>query len=61
MDLYEKLVARDEKLVIIGLGYVGMPIAVSFSKKIQVIGFDINQSKIELYKQGIDLTKRSRE
>jgi UDP-N-acetyl-D-galactosamine dehydrogenase len=57
MDLYEKLVARDEKLVIIGLGYVGMPIAVSFSKKIQVIGFDINQSKIELYKQGIDPTK----
>jgi UDP-N-acetyl-D-galactosamine dehydrogenase len=44
MDLYEKLVARDEKLVIIGLGYVGMPIAVSFSKKIQVIGFDINQA-----------------
>jgi len=57
MDLYEKLLARDEKLVVIGLGYVGMPIAVSFSKKVQVIGFDINQSKIELYKQGIDPTK----
>ena len=57
MDLYEKLVTRYEKLVIIGLGYVGMPIAVSFSKKVQVIGFDINQSKIELYKQGIDPTK----
>ena len=51
------MVARDEKLVVIGLGYVGMPIAVSFSKKVQVIGFDINQSKIELYKQGIDPTK----
>ena len=48
MDLYEKLLARDEKLVVIGLGYVGMPIAVSFSKKVQVIGFDINKSKIEL-------------
>jgi UDP-N-acetyl-D-galactosamine dehydrogenase len=57
MNLYEKLVAGDEKLVIIGLGYVGMPIAVSFSKKVQVIGFDINQAKIELYKQGIDPTK----
>jgi UDP-N-acetyl-D-galactosamine dehydrogenase len=57
MDLYERLVARDEKLVIIGLGYVGMPIAVSFSKKVQVIGFDIKQDKIELYKQGIDPTK----
>ncbi len=57
MDLYEKLVSGDEKLIVIGLGYVGMPIAVSFSKKVQVIGFDINKSKIELYKQGIDPTK----
>ena len=41
----------------VGLGYVGMPIAVAFSQKINVIGFDLNEKKIELYKQGIDPTK----
>ena len=55
--LYEKLVNRQEKLSLVGLGYVGMPIAVAFSKKINVIGFDLNEKKIELYKQGIDPTK----
>lgn len=57
MDLYEKLIAGEEKLSLVGLGYVGMPIAVSFSKKIKVIGFDLNAKKIELYKSGIDPTK----
>ena len=42
---------------LIGLGYVGMPIAVAFSKKVNVIGFDLNEKKIELYKAGIDPTK----
>lgn len=56
MDLYEKLVAGDEKLSLVGLGYVGMPIAVAFAKKVRVIGFDINEHKIELYKKGIDPT-----
>ena len=57
MDLYEKLINRKAKLALIGLGYVGMPIAVSFSKKIDVIGFDLNKNKIEAYLNGIDATK----
>ncbi len=56
MSLYEKIVNREEKLALVGLGYVGMPIAVAFSKKIDVIGFDLNKKKIELYKNGIDPT-----
>lgn len=58
MKLYQKLLKREEKLALVGLGYVGMPIAVAFAKKgIDVIGFDLNKSKIELYKSGIDPTK----
>lgn len=57
MSLYEKIVNREEKLSLIGLGYVGLPIAVAFSKKINVIGFDINSHKIETYIKGIDPTK----
>ena len=57
MSLYEKIVAREEKLALVGLGYVGMPIAVAFSKKIDVIGFDLNKAKIDLYRNGIDPTK----
>ena len=56
MKLYEQLVNKTEKLSLIGLGYVGMPIAVAFAKKINVIGFDLNSKKIELYKSGIDPT-----
>lgn len=56
MSLYEDLISGKEKLSLIGLGYVGMPIAVAFGRKIQVIGFDLNAKKIELYKQGIDPT-----
>lgn len=57
MDLYEKIVKRQEKISLIGLGYVGMPIAIAFAKKADVIGFDINKAKIDLYKSGIDPTK----
>lgn len=57
MNLYEKIVNREEKVSLIGLGYVGMPIAVSFAKKVDVIGFDVNQGKIELYEKGVDPTK----
>lgn len=58
MSLYEKLVKKKENLSLVGLGYVGMPIAVEFAKKgINVIGFDLNKAKIELYKQGVDPTK----
>ena len=56
MGLYEKIVNGEEKLSLVGLGYVGMPIAVAFAKKINVVGFDLNQKKIELYKSGIDPT-----
>lgn len=56
-DLYKKLLAKEEKLSLVGLGYVGMPIAVAFANKgIDVIGFDLNEAKIELYKSGIDPT-----
>ena len=57
MNLCSKLLAREEKLALVGLGYVGMPIAVAFSKKVDVIGFDLNKAKIDLYRQGIDPTK----
>ena len=58
MSLYDLIKSRKEKLAVIGLGYVGMPIAVAFSKKgIDVIGFDLNSEKIELYKSGCDPTK----
>lgn len=57
MSLYEKLKNREEKLALVGLGYVGMPIAVAFAKKgLDVIGFDLNQKKIQLYQAGIDPT-----
>ncbi len=56
MNLYEKIVKGEEKISLVGLGYVGMPIAVAFSKKVNVIGFDLNAKKIELYKSGVDPT-----
>lgn len=56
MGLYEKIVNGEEKLSLVGLGYVGMPIAVAFARKIQVVGFDLNEKKIELYKNGVDPT-----
>lgn len=56
MSLYEKIVRREEKITLVGLGYVGMPIAVEFSKHVDVIGFDINKEKIEAYKRGTDPT-----
>ncbi|MBR2019296.1 MAG: nucleotide sugar dehydrogenase [Clostridia bacterium] len=58
MSLYEKIVKREEKLSLIGLGYVGMPIAVAFANKgIDVVGFDLNKEKINLYRNGVDPTK----
>ena len=56
MNLYEKLISGQEKLSLVGLGYVGMPIAVAFAKKINVIGFDLNERKVQLYKEGVDVT-----
>lgn len=56
MKLYEELLEKKTKLSLVGLGYVGMPIAVAFAKKIDVVGYDLNAKKIELYKSGIDPT-----
>lgn len=56
-SIYEKLIKKETKLSLVGLGYVGMPIAVAFAKKINVVGFDTNATKIEMYKKGIDVTK----
>ena len=57
MGLYENLIAKKEKLSLVGLGYVGMPIAVAYAKKIKVVGYDFNAAKVELYKKGIDPTR----
>lgn len=57
VNLYEKIISREEKISVVGLGYVGLPIAVAFAKKVEVLGFDVNAKKIELYKSGIDPTK----
>jgi UDP-N-acetyl-D-glucosamine/UDP-N-acetyl-D-galactosamine dehydrogenase len=55
--IYNKLVNKETKLAVIGLGYVGLPIALEFAKKIKVVGFDINQSRIDLMRNGIDPSK----
>lgn len=55
-NLYEKIINKEEKISLVGLGYVGMPIAVAFAKKAKVVGYDLNKKKIELYKNGIDPT-----
>ena len=56
MTLYKRIVNKEEKISLVGLGYVGMPIAVAFAKKVDVIGFDLNKQKIELYRSGVDPT-----
>ena len=55
-DIYQNLINGTDKLALVGLGYVGMPIAVEFAKHIKVIGFDINTKRVEEYKAGIDAT-----
>ena len=54
MGIYDKLLKKEAKLSLIGLGYVGLPIALAFARKISVIGFDINANRVELMKKGID-------
>ncbi len=56
MSLFDDLISRKEKIAVVGLGYVGMPIAVAFAKKTRVIGYDLNDQKIKLYMAGIDPT-----
>ena len=55
-NIYQGLIAGEEKLALVGLGYVGMPIAVEFAKHVKVIGFDINEKRINEYASGIDAT-----
>ncbi len=57
MSIYNSLINKKTKLALVGLGYVGMPIAVEFSKHVDVIGFDINKEKVEAYKRGEDPTQ----
>ena len=52
--MYNELVSKNEKLAVIGLGYVGLPIALEFARKLSVIGFDIKPDRVELMKKGID-------
>ena len=54
MDMYNRLVGKETSLAVIGLGYVGLPIALEFAKKIKVIGFDINDKRVEMMKNNID-------
>lgn len=52
MNLYNLIVDRQEKIAVIGLGYVGLPIAIALSKRAEVIGFDVNSKKVEAYQRG---------
>ena len=56
MKIYEDLIMKKAKLAVIGLGYVGMPLAIAFAKKLEVLGFDTNADKLRIYEQGIDPT-----
>jgi UDP-N-acetyl-D-galactosamine dehydrogenase len=55
--IYDKLVRGEEKLAVVGLGYVGLPIALEFARKIKVIGFDINQERVDMMRNNIDPSK----
>jgi UDP-N-acetyl-D-galactosamine dehydrogenase len=54
MSIYDKIIKKDAKIAVIGLGYVGLPIALAFAKKVKVIGFDINEGRVNMMKKGID-------
>jgi len=56
-DLYELIKNKEEKISVVGLGYVGMPLAISFAKVADVVGFDISKEKVQKYLEGIDVTK----
>src|SRR5690625_1332462 len=57
MSLYEKLQAKEEKVSVIGLGYVGLPVAIEFAKKFDTVGFDVDQEKLDKYVSGHDVTE----
>ncbi len=52
--IFDQLIQKETKIAVIGLGYVGLPIALEFARKIQVVGFDINQERVDLMKNNID-------
>ena len=54
MHMYQDLVNKKKKISVIGLGYVGLPVALAFAKKYSVIGFDINAGRVEMMKKGVD-------
>jgi UDP-N-acetyl-D-glucosamine/UDP-N-acetyl-D-galactosamine dehydrogenase len=54
MNIYDKILRKEAKIAVIGLGYVGLPIALAFAKKVKVIGFDINEKRVNMMKKGID-------
>lgn len=56
MKIFDKLPKGQGKLCVVGLGYVGLPLAVEFAKKVPVIGFDINEDKLTAYRKGADPT-----
>ena len=62
MSIYKKIIKKEAKIAVIGLGYVGLPIALAFAKKVKVIGFDINEKRVAMMNKGIDpsneLTKK---
>ena len=55
--MYQELINKEKKLAVIGLGYVGLPIALEFARKISVVGFDINELRVEMMQNGIDPSK----
>ena len=54
MSIYNKIIKKEAKIAVIGLGYVGLPIALAFAKKVKVIGFDINEKRVAMMNKGID-------
>jgi UDP-N-acetyl-D-galactosamine dehydrogenase len=52
--MYNKILKKEAKIAVIGLGYVGLPIALAFAKKVKVIGFDINEERVKMMQNGID-------
>ena len=59
MKILEEIQKQNKKVAVVGLGYVGLPLALEFAKKVPTIGFDINKAKLDLYWQGIDPTKEA--
>lgn len=57
MELYDKLINKEAEIAVVGLGYVGLPLAVAFADKVRTIGFDVNEEKIALYRSGLDPTE----